>query len=177
MRFIHRWCGLVALAMLLGCQSGPAPLAVAEEVDLERYLGRWYEISSYPQRFQKGCVATTATYSRREDGRIRVVNECRDGTFDGEPREIEGVAWLADPGESAKLKVRFFWPFWGAYWIVDVGPGYEYAVVGHPSRDYLWILSRTPELPIETYGGILERVEAQGYDLTRLRRTPQPGAR
>ncbi|MGI9432732.1 MAG: lipocalin family protein [Myxococcota bacterium] len=164
----------LALVGLLGCQSSGPPLAVAEEVDLERYLGRWYEIASFPQRFQEGCVATTATYSRREDGRVRVVNECRDESFDGEVREIEGVAWLADPSENAKLKVQFFWPFSGAYWILEVDPEYGHAVVGHPSRDYLWILARNPTLAPETYAGILERVAAAGFDVERLNLTPQP---
>ena len=164
----------LALAGSLGCQSSVPPLAVAEEVDLDRYLGRWYEIASFPQRFQEGCVATTATYSRREDGRVRVVNECRDETFDGDVREIEGVAWLADPGENAKLKVQFFWPFSGAYWILEVDPEYGYAVVGHPSRDYLWILARNPQLAPEVYAGIVERVAAAGFDVSRLNLTPQP---
>jgi apolipoprotein D and lipocalin family protein len=164
----------MVIAGLFACRSPAPPLAVAEGVDLERYLGRWYEIASFPQRFQEGCVATTATYSHREDGRIRVFNECRDETFDGELREIEGVAWLADSGDPARLKVRFFWPFWGSYWILEVDPEYRHAVVGHPSRDYLWILARTPELPPDVYAGILERVAAQGYDLERLVVTPQP---
>jgi len=167
---------LVSLALggFLGCRSSGPPLAVAEEVDLERYLGRWYEIASFPQRFQEGCVATTATYSRREDGRVRVVNECRDESFDGELRATEGVAWLADPVENAKLKVQFFWPFSGAYWILEVDPEYGYAVVGHPSREYLWILARNPALAPDVYAGILGRVAAKGFDVERLNRTPQP---
>ena len=148
---------------------------VVDEVDLDRYLGRWYEIASFPQRFQRGCVASTATYSRRDDGRIGVVNECRDESFDGELRRAEGVAWVADQeGSHAKLKVQFFWPFSGDYWIIELDPEYRYAAVGHPSRDYLWILARTPTLDPMLYRAISDRIEAQGYDLTRLRTTPQP---
>ncbi len=165
----------IALVALVACQTPSAPLAVVGEVDLDRYLGRWFEIASFPQRFQRGCVATTATYSRLGEGRIRVENECRDETFDGELRRVEGVAWLADPQESpAKLKVQFFWPFSGDYWILELDPEYRYAVVGHPSRDYLWILSRTRTLDPAIYEMLLSRIEADGYDLDRLNRTPQP---
>jgi apolipoprotein D and lipocalin family protein len=166
---------VLLLASLWACRSPGPPLEVVEPFDLDRYLGRWYEIASYPQRFQEGCVATTATYSRREDGRIRVLNACRDGSFDGEPRRAEGVASVADPaGSPAKLKVSFFWPFRGDYWVIALDPDYRWAVVGHPSREYLWILSRTPRLESAVYDGILARVRAHGYDLERLNRTPQP---
>jgi apolipoprotein D and lipocalin family protein len=148
---------------------------VVDEVDLDRYLGRWYEIASFPQRFQRGCVASMATYTRRGDGRIGVVNECRDGSFDGELRRAEGVAWVADEEESlAKLKVQFFWPFRGDYWIIELDPDYRCAAVGHPSRNYLWILARTPTLDPVLYRALSARLESQGYDLTRLRLTPQP---
>jgi len=134
-----------------------------------------YEIASYPQRFQRGCVATSATYALREDGRIDVLNQCRDGSFDGALREAEGIAWVVDPSESnAKLKVQFFWPFRGDYWIIELDPDYAYAVIGHPSREYLWILSRTPTMEPDRYARVLERIEAHGYALDRLNRTPQP---
>jgi apolipoprotein D and lipocalin family protein len=164
---------LVAASM--ACQTSGPPLAVVDEIDLDRYLGRWYEIASFPQRFQEGCVATTANYSRREDGRIRVENECRDGSFDGDVRRVEGIAWVADPsGSQAKLEVQFFWPFRGDYWVIELDPDYRHAVVGHPSRDYLWILARTRTLDPEVYQGLLRRIESQGYDLERLNRTLQP---
>jgi apolipoprotein D and lipocalin family protein len=168
--------GLVAIPM--ACRSTHPPLDVVDEVDLDRYLGRWYEIASFPQRFQRGCVASMATYTRRDDGRIGVRNECRDGSFDGELRRADGVAWVADEqGSRAKLKVQFFWPFRGDYWIIELDPEYRYAAVGHPSRDYLWILSRTPTLDPKLYRALSVRLEAQGYDLTRLRLTPQLPAR
>jgi apolipoprotein D and lipocalin family protein len=171
----------LALALVGGAAAGcrhadvlPPPRVVAQ-VDLERYLGVWYEIASIPNRFQRGCVATTATYARRADGRISVVNACRDGSLDGEPRRIEGVAWqVADEPGGAKLLVRFFWPFRGDYWILELDPEYRWAIVGHPSRRYLWILSRTPQLDALLYTDLLRQVEAQGYDPSRLVRTPQP---
>lgn len=161
--------------MVVACQSPTPPLEVVAELDLDRYLGRWYEIASFPQRFQEGCVATTVEYRRRDDGRIQVANECRDGSFDGKLRRVEGVAWVADASRSqAKLKVQFFWPFRGDYWVIELDPEYRYAVVGHPSRDYLWILARARTLDSALYESILARIDAHGYDLERLNRTPQP---
>ena len=148
---------------------------VVSEVDLNRYAGKWYEIASFPQRFQRGCTASTATYTLRQDGEIDVINECRKGGFEGQQSRVKGRAWVVDPREPAKLRVRFFWPFSGAYWIIDLGADYEYAVVGHPDRAYLWILSRTPAMDEEVYQAILKRIDEQGFDLSRLRRTPQPG--
>jgi apolipoprotein D and lipocalin family protein len=150
-------------------------LDVVAEVDLDRYVGRWYEIASFPQRFQKGCVATAARYTPRDDGRLRVENECRDGSFDGDVRRVDGVAWVTDPnGSKAKLKVHFFCPFRGDYWIIELDPEYRHAVVGHPSRDYLWILARTRTMDPAVYETLLARIEAHGFDLKRLNRTPQP---
>jgi apolipoprotein D and lipocalin family protein len=169
-----RFLGLTLLATLLACQTPSTPLKVVKAVDLDRYAGRWFEIASFPQRFQRGCVATTATYTRLEDGRIRVENECRDESFEGELRSVEGVAWLADPDASpAKLKVQFFWPFSGDYWVIELDADYRYAVIGHPSREYLWILSRDPKMDTEVYEMLRSRIEAHGFDLELLNRTPQ----
>jgi apolipoprotein D and lipocalin family protein len=166
---------LALLAMFVACHTASPPLGVAHEVDIDRYLGRWYEIASFPQRFQKGCVATTANYTLRDDGRIRIENECRDRSFTGDLRRADGVAWIEDPNESqAKLKVQFFWPFRADYWIIELDPDYRYAVVAHPSRNYLWILSRTRTMDPAVYERLLARIEAQGFDVERLNRTPQP---
>lgn len=172
---------LAVLALVLGatgCVSttarrGLPPLRTVPHVDLARYAGTWFEIASVPQRFQEGCVATRAEYALAGDGVVRVVNRCRDRSFDGPERVVEGTARVTDPATNARLAVTFFWPFRGAYWIVDLDADYRWAVVGHPSRDYLWILSRTPTLDAAVYAGILERLRAQGYDTARLRRTPQ----
>lgn len=171
-----RTCALL-VALLAGCAHAPTspPLRTVERVDLSRYMGRWYEIATIPMSFQKGCVGVTADYTLRPDGDVDVVNTCRPERLDAPPRTANGKAWSVDPS-GAKLEVRFFWPFHGSYWIVDLDPDYRWAVVGHPSREYLWILSRTPQLPDATYDGILERLRAQHYDLSRLLKTPQPPA-
>jgi len=163
----------LVLALPGAAAATPAPLETVPSVDLDRYVGTWYEIASFPQRFQKGCTGTTATYSIREDGSIEVVNRCARDSLDGRITVARGRARVVDRSTNAKLKVSFFWPFWGDYWIIDLGRDYEYAVVGHPNRKYLWILSRTPTMEAAVYDGILERLRAQGYDTSRLSRTLQ----
>ncbi|MBN2371866.1 MAG: lipocalin family protein [Vicinamibacteria bacterium] len=170
---------LVALAMA-GCAASTSErlrlpeLRTVPHVDLDRYVGTWYDIASFPQRFQRGCAGTTATYTIRDDGMIDVLNRCHDGSLAGKERSARGRARVVDRSTNAKLKVSFFRPFWGDYWIVDLGPDYEYAVVGHPSRDYLWILSRTPSMDGAVYEEILGRLREQGYEVQRLNRTLQP---
>jgi apolipoprotein D and lipocalin family protein len=150
------------------------PLQVVPSVDLKRYVGTWYEIARFPHRFQKGCVASQATYTLRQDGKIDVINQCTKGTQGGELSSVQGNAWVVDTKTNAKLKVRFFWPFTGDYWIIDLGENYEYAVVGHPSRSYLWILSRRPAMEEVLYQRILEKLRSQfQYDVSKLTKTPQ----
>jgi apolipoprotein D and lipocalin family protein len=167
---------LVALALLMtGCShpagDGERPLAVVAHVDVGRYMGVWHEIARYPHPFQKDCVASRATYSIRDDGKIAVLNECRNASPSGKLRSARATAWVVDPETNAKLKVSFFWPFSGHYWIIDLGKDYEYAVVGHPKRKYLWVLSRTETMEEPVYQGILDRLRAQHYDTERLMKT------
>jgi apolipoprotein D and lipocalin family protein len=167
---------LMTVAFVLPTLSTAAertPLETVATVELDRYLGRWYEIASYPAWFQRGCTATTAEYSRRPDGAIRVVNSCRKGSLDGRVKVAEGKATVADPTSNARLKVSFFWPFAGDYWIIDLDPEYRWAVVGEPRRNYLWILSRTPAMDEATYQAIVSRLPDRGYDPGRLHRTLQ----
>jgi len=151
------------------------PLEVVGHVDLQRYLGTWYEIATIPQRFQKGCVGVTAEYSLRKNGDIQVVNTCIKETLDGEVRTARGKARVVDRTTNAKLKVSFFWPFWGAYWIIGLDTDYEWAIVGHPNRSYLWILNRSPQMDGGLYRELLELIADKGYDLTKIKKTLQPG--
>lgn len=149
-----------------------SPLESVAKVDLSRYLGRWYEIAKYPNRFERKCDRNvTANYAIRPDGKISVVNRCT--THEGKVTESSGWAKIVDPKTSAKLKVTFFWPFFGDYWIIDLGAHYEYAVVGEPSRKYLWILSRTPKLDDAVYAHITKRLADMGYDASKLERMKQ----
>lgn len=175
---------LSLFALVVGLPQGPdahafggalpqPELQVVPYVDTARYLGKWYEIARYENSFQRDCFATTAEYGLREDGDISVLNRCHKGSVDGDLNEAEGRAWITDKVTQAKLKVRFFWPFSGNYWIIDLGKDYEYSVVGEPDRKYLWILSRTPQLDPEVYQGILKRLTDQGYDPSKLLVTEQ----
>jgi apolipoprotein D and lipocalin family protein len=149
------------------------PLDVVPSVNIEKYMGTWYEIARYPNRFQDGCVATQVQYSLRPDGKVKVINSCCENSVDGKVKSIEGKAWSVDSQTNAKLKVQFFWPFRGDYWIIQLDKDYTYAVVGHPKRTYLWILSRTPVLDEATYGAIVKKLIEQGYDPSRMIITPQ----
>lgn len=160
-----------ALAMLLvGCVLGP-PLQTVPQVDVARYMGRWYEIAKYPTSFEAGCYDVTAEYTLRDDGTVGVVNNCFDAQGELKDR-IEGYAKVADPQMNAKLTV-YFGLFGAPYWIIDLGPDYEYAVVGEPTRQFFWILSRTPTMAAGTYQQIVERMPEWGYDPARLQPTPQ----
>jgi len=145
-------------------------LEVVGAVDLSRYAGRWYEIARLPNRFEKKCGdSVTATYTLRSDGKVDVVNRCRKAN--GEYTTARGKAKIVDKKTNAKLKVTFFWPFYGDYWILDLGPNYEYAVVGAPNRDYLWILSRTPQLNEQLYQRLLREMATRGFATGRMIRT------
>lgn len=169
---------LMNFFIILGCINAQAKeyseLKTVDFVDPKLYVGKWYEIASFPQRFQKGCVATSATYTLREDGDLDVLNECRLNSFEGEIKTAKGKAKIVDRKTNSKLKVSFFWPFYGKYWITDLGKNYEYAVVGHPDRDYLWILSRSKKLEPVVYNQIIERLKTSEYDVSKLNMTPQP---
>lgn len=164
--------GAAIAAAVYASASAQAPLATVSHVELPRYLGRWYEIARYPNRFEKQCDRdATATYALREDGRISVLNACT--RHDGSRDEAKGWAKVSDQATNAKLKVTFFWPFFGDYWILDLGPNYEYAVVGEPQRKYLWILSREPHMSEPQYREITSKLDAKGYDPNKLMRVTQ----
>lgn len=163
---------VVSMIFLSACAHNPS-LNMVPQVDLKQYTGTWYEIASYPTSFQKGCIGTKATYSLRDDGDIDVLNQCYKKGFDADITSAKGKVWVVDKTTNAKLKVRFFWPFWGSYWVIDLGKNYDYSVVGHPSRKYLWVLSRTPQMDDVLYYEILGRITQQGYDTSKLVKTIQ----
>jgi apolipoprotein D and lipocalin family protein len=148
-------------------------LETVSSVDLDKYMGTWYEIASFPQRFQKGCHCTTATYTKTGKDYVIVENRCRKDSVRGKESYIKGKAFVVPNTGNAKLKVQFFWPFKGKYWIIDLADDYSYAVVGHPNRKYLWILSRTPEMDEDLYRNILHRIEQKNFDISKLQKTMQ----
>ena len=156
------------------------PLGAVAALDVPRYMGTWYEIAKYPNRFQKKCVADTrAEYSLMADGRVQVINRCRQES--GETDAASGVARQVGGAESPKLEVRFapawlsFIPaVWGDYWVIEIDDGYRLVAVSEPKREYLWILSRTPAVDAQTYAALLGRLAGKGFDLGKLELTPQP---
>lgn len=178
---------LVSLLMLVGCTSMSqvrqtlGEVKTVDFVDLNKYLGQWYEVASIPQFFQKACVAnTTAVYSiDKEDGLIVVMNSC--GTEDGSRKIAEGRAKVEDTKTNSKLKVTFvklfdwIFSFGGNYWVLDVDSGYNVALVGDPTRDYAWILSRTPSMTAAQWIDAEKTYKAQGYDTCKILTSVQAG--
>jgi apolipoprotein D and lipocalin family protein len=176
---------LLAVALIVAVVLPPlaaqstGPVTTVDHVDLGRYVGTWFEIARFPNRFQRQCAGNVrATYTRRQDGRIDVTNECR--AENGSTIAARGIARVVDPRSQAKLKVRFapaflsFLPFvWGDYWVIGLANDYSWAVVGDPGHKYLWILSRTATLDASAYAQAMERARANGFDTTRLVRTQQ----
>ncbi len=152
------------------------PLEVVPHVEIARYLGTWYEIATIPSRFQKDCVGVTATYTLRPDGKIDVLNACRLKTLDGKQKSVRGKAWVVDTATNAKLKVQFFWPFRGDYWIIGLDSDYRWAIVGSPDRAYLWILARTTGMEEGLYSELVFLAKEKGFDVTRLKKTLQPSS-
>ena len=142
-------------------------------VDLQKYSGKWHEIASFPQQFQKGCHCTTAEYTISEKGYVIVENRCNRDSINGKQSYIKGKAFADKNTGNAKLKVQIFWPFRAKYWIIDLANDYSYAVVSNPNKKYLWILSRTPKMDIEIYQQIIKRLMEKGFDLTKLQNTVQ----
>ena len=178
---------LLASVVLVGMKAWAASseanprsdLAAIPSLDLPRYLGEWYEIAKFPNRFQRKCVGfTKATYTALPDGRVQVENRCR--LADGSTDVAIGIARQVGAANSPRLKVRFapallsFIPMvWGDYWIIDLDKNYGLAAVSEPGRDYLWILSRTPTVSKPAYDALVARLSGQGLDVRKLVRTQQ----
>lgn len=143
-------------------------LEVVPKVELEKYLGKWYEVARLPFKFEDDCTDITATYGLNNDGSVSVLNEC---LRDSKLKQSKGKAKIVDKAIGAKLKVTFFWPFYGDYWIINLGKDYEYSVVGTPNRKYLWILSRTKRMDEVLYSQLIEFVKSKGFDVGRLIKT------
>lgn len=151
-----------------GRDANAPPLQTVERVEIERYLGRWFEIARYDHRFERGCAGVTADYALRDDGGIDVTNTCYQDGLDGPVETANGRARIADEATNAQLEVSFFGPFWGDYWIIDLAEDYSWAIVSEPEGRYLWILSRTPQMDEDTLGDRLAWLEAQGFDTAML---------
>ena len=157
--------------LFTACSSKNPPLQTVEKVDLERYLGTWYEIARYEHFFEKDCKNVSANYSIMNEETIKVINKCTK-IQTNEKKEALGRAYAIDETNS-KLKVSFFRPFYGDYWVLILDENYEYAVVGTPNREYLWILARDKKLPLKIQNDILEKLPSLGFDISKLLWTMQ----
>lgn len=147
--------------------------SVVNDVDLNRYKGLWYEIARLPNWFEKKLKCTSATYTLREDGKITVINAGNYIDNPSKKNSAKGVAWIPDKKNPAKLKVRFFWPFSGDYWIMDLDKDYRYVLIGEPSFKYLWILAREKKLDDNVYNRLIQKAVNNGYDVKSIIRVEQ----
>jgi len=156
------------LVLINDCIAGK--MQVVESVDLQRYLGKWYEIATIPQRFQIGCTCVTAEYTLNPNGTIKVINSCRK---EGKFKQIVGRAKVVPGTNNAKLRVSFFRPFWGDYWIVALDTDYNWVIVSNAKGSTCWILSRTPQMDEKLYADLVELCRIKGIDISLLLKTPQ----
>ena len=159
---------LFFLVFCVGCKTSTT-LTTVSEVDLNRYSGTWYELASYPQFFERGCINVRATYMPK-DGYIEVFNQ---SIKNEKPNDIKGKAFVVENSGNAKLKVQFFWPFKGNYWIIDLADDYSWAVVSDPDRSTLWILSRTRKMDENLYVSLIDKLVKNGFDRNKIVRMVQ----
>jgi len=142
--------------------------------ELQKYLGTWYEIARFDHPFERGLEGTTANYTLRSDGKIKVLNQGFKGSLNGKLKTAEGKAKLASPETPRNLKVSFFLNFYAPYNILELDPNYQYVLIGSNSDKYLWILSRTPQLDSTILEQLLEKARTRGYDTSKLIMVQQP---
>jgi apolipoprotein D and lipocalin family protein len=163
----------LTIMSLASCSAtGDIPKTVSK-VDLQKYAGKWYEIARFPNSFQKNCFCSTAEYTLTDKGYVKVFNACRKGGLNGKVSSITGKAFPVVGSSNAKLRVQFFWPFRADYWIIGLADDYSWAAVSGPSRKYLWILSRSPQMDEAVYQHVLLMLRENGFDLSLLERTQQ----
>jgi len=150
------------------CSTKQQQLDTVKQVNLQKYEGTWYEIARLPNRFEEGLKCITAKYKLRDDGRITVINKGHKIENSGETESVEGWAKMPNKKEPGKLKVTFFWPFFGKYWIIELDKDYQHALVGSPSRKYLWILSRNKNMDEETYTSLVNMAKDKGFKTSNL---------
>ncbi|TRX66582.1 lipocalin family protein [Carboxylicivirga sp. M1479] len=154
-------------------QSDEVDKTVVKVLDIERYMGKWYELARYDHSFERGLVGVSATYSMRDDGLIKVVNAGFKNSLNGEESIAVGKAKIPDLKEQGKLKVSFFWIFYADYYVLDLDDNYQWAIIGSSSDKYLWILSRTPFVDDEEYTKLLSKISQRGYDVSKLIKVEQ----
>ncbi|MFC2089878.1 lipocalin family protein [Bacteroidota bacterium] len=172
-----RIIGIAAFLILFPLSSKTQELmidnSVVPELDLHRYLGTWYEIARYDHSFERGLVGVTATYSLKKNGKIKVVNQGYKDSLNGKHSSATGKAKIPNPAVSSKLKVSFFLFFYGDYFVMELDPDYQWAIIGSNSDRFLWILSRSPQIEKDLYENLLDKISKRGYDTSTLIKVEQ----
>jgi len=163
---------LLTMASLLSCKT-TQDLPTVDKVDIQKYSGVWYEIARLPNSFERGLECVTATYTPKSNGKIEVLNKGYALDKKGKMQTAKGTAWVPDPTYPGRLKVTFFWPFSGNYYIMFLDQDYRYVLVGDPSRKYLWILSRSKDLDGTTYSSLMDHARKNGFNVDQVMQTNQ----
>jgi len=174
MRLCRLFLCVFMVVMTAGCMNTRTPLRTVEHVDLPRYMGDWYVIANIPYFAEKNCVDSIESYALRDDGNIDNWFTCRKGSFDAPmKRKASALAKVEDKATNATWSVHFFKVISVQYLILDLDPNYQWVAIGHPSRNYGWVLSRSKVLPDAAYQNILAKLAAQGYDTGKFKLVPQ----
>lgn len=163
---------LFCLMTFFACRTAQ-PLHTIEQLDVKKYCGTWYEIARFTHRFEKGLECVSATYTLLPNGKIEVLNQGRKASNWSQIKKAKGIAWIPNPQRQGQLKVQFFWPFKGNYWIIELDPDYHCALIGDASRNYLWILSRNKTLDISAYNRLVKIASRDGFDIRKLDKVRQ----
>lgn len=167
-RHVKKSCG-----SLLWFKTKLSPPKTVPYVDLNRFSGKWFEIASIPQSYTEGAVGTTAIFGKLEGDELPITIRYYENNFNGPFKERKGTGEVVDKKTNAKLEVHFVWPFTSDFWVLDLGANYEYSAIGEPDRSSLWILSRTSTMTDEAYNAVVQRMELQQYDTSKLKKTKQ----
>lgn len=168
---------ILAPLALAGCQSAPLPpLTTVSKVDIDRFMGDWYVIAHIPTFIEKGAHNAVESYKLTDDGTIETTFTFRAGDFDGPEKRYTPRGFVLDRKSNAVWGMQFLWPIKADYRIVYLNPDYSQTVIGRTARDYVWVMARTPEIPVSDYSSMVEFIGAQGYDVSQIRRVPQSWA-
>ena len=178
---MHRFLSLtcITLLLLMGCSTTPTkqpPLKTVAQVDLPRFMGAWYVIGTIPWFVEKENVGTMDVYKARPDGKIDITYVFHKKELSAKRQEMHAVGTVVDKKSNATWGVQFIWPFKAPYLVIDLAPDYSTTVIGHPSRDLIWIMARKPIMSETEYQSVLSKVAAQGYDIHRIVKVPQASA-
>ena len=164
---------LVTLALIGGCAESLPPLKTVEQVDIERFMGRWYVIASIPTFIETDAFNAVESYRLDADGTIDTTFSFRKGGFDGPLKTYNPRGFIVDNASNAVWGMQFIWPIKAEYLITYLTDDYSRTVIGRNKRDYVWIMARSPQIPEADYQRIVAELADQGYDITKLRKVPQ----